>query len=176
MLVSTIRSASTGDALCLSVLATQVYLDTYARQGIRASIAKDVTDTFNLEAFRSWLQDSDTVLIVAEASDHLIGFAHLVFRKHMHLVPGKTQTELLRLYVQEPFTRQGIGSMLLRQAEQSASATGAEVLWLTPWAGNERALSFYKSQGYCDYGQEWYQLDGELIENRVYAKQLPSVA
>jgi len=36
------RTAVQQDALCLSVLATQVFLDTYAIQGIRPAIAREV--------------------------------------------------------------------------------------------------------------------------------------
>jgi hypothetical protein len=36
------RPAALPDALCLSTLATQVFLDTYATQGIRPAIAREV--------------------------------------------------------------------------------------------------------------------------------------
>jgi hypothetical protein len=50
----TLRSAVAGDSLCLSVLAMQVYLDTYARHGIRPSIARDVLDTFTQSHALGW--------------------------------------------------------------------------------------------------------------------------
>jgi hypothetical protein len=38
----TIRTAANDDALCLGVLGIQVFLDTYATEGIRPSIAREV--------------------------------------------------------------------------------------------------------------------------------------
>ena len=56
--------------------------------------------------------------------------------------------DALRLYVQEPFTGRQVGTALLRRAEARAAAAGARVLWLAPWAGNHRALAFYRRRGY----------------------------
>jgi len=150
----------------------QVYLDTYARHGIRPSIARDVLDTFTESKFDAWLGDEHTTVTVAERDSHLVGFAHVTIGEGCSLAPAGVQAELLRLYVQEPFTSQGVGSALLLSAEADCRARGVDVLWLTPWAGNDRALRFYARHGYADHGQTWYDIEGEAIENRVYAKQL----
>ena len=63
--------------------------------------------------------------------------------------------------------RQGIGSALLRQAEQAAAVAGADAMWLTPWVHNHRALAFYARQGYLDRGAAWYVFEDERHENRV---------
>lgn len=41
-----IRFASPSDSLCLHVLATQVFLETYATSGIREALAREVTSHF----------------------------------------------------------------------------------------------------------------------------------
>ncbi|MFZ6711429.1 hypothetical protein [Undibacterium sp. TC9W] len=50
-----IRPATQDDALCLSVLATQVFLDTYATTGIRPAIAREVLQSFSIAAIASLL-------------------------------------------------------------------------------------------------------------------------
>lgn len=165
-----VRAATGADAVSLSVLAMQVYLDTYARRGIRPSIARDVLDTFTCEKFDGWLAEARSEIRVAECDDHLVGFAHVTFDGTCALAPGARQAELLRLYVQEPFTANGIGTALLLVAERLARSREVDVLWLTPWVGNARALGFYRKHGYADVGQTWYHIEGEAIENRVYAK------
>jgi hypothetical protein len=61
---------------------------------------------------------------------------------------------------------------LLAAAEQLAAASGASVLWLTPWVYNHRALAFYGRRGYADYGATVFTFEGESHESRVLAKQL----
>jgi len=168
----TLRPAEPADALCLAVLAMQVFLDTYALHGIRPALAREVLATFSVAAFETALADDAHALHVAERSGHLVGYAHVVHASRQELAPPMPQAELLRLYVQEPFTGRGLGARLLRAAEDAARDGGASVLWLTPWVHNTRALGFYARQGYADHGQTWFTFEGESHENRVLARVL----
>ncbi len=167
-----LRPARAEDALCLSVLAIQVFLDTYATHGIRPAIAREVLVTYSEEAFRGHLAEPHTHIVVAEAMAHLVGFAQLTAGASHPLAPAGAPAELLRLYVQEPFTARGVGTRLLNEAERVASACGAATLWLTPWVHNHRALAFYRRRGYADHGPTLFTFEGESHENRVYAKRL----
>lgn len=168
-----LRPARADDALCLGVLGLQVFLDTYATAGIRPTVAREVLSAFSTPAMDRALADPDTRLVVAELDAHLVGFMQLTLGASEPLAPGGVQAELLRLYVQEPFTGQGLGTRLLQAAEAAAAAAGATVLWLTPWVHNHRALAFYRARGYTDHGATWYRFEGERHENRVFARSLP---
>jgi ribosomal protein S18 acetylase RimI-like enzyme len=167
-----LREAASEDELCLSVLAMQVFLDTYATQGIRPEIAREVLSSYSRQAFAHALADLRTRIVVAEHNGHMIGFAQVTLGGSHHQAPPGAQSELLRLYFQEPFTGQKVGSSLLAAAETVASAAGASVLWLTPWVHNHRALAFYASRGYEDHGLTYFTFEGESHENRVLAKTL----
>ena len=165
-----IRTAELDDALCLSVLATQVFLDTYATDGIRPSLAREVLSSYSLARFAVALSNPSTRIVIAERQGHLIGFAQVSLGACHDLAPQGTQSELLRLYVQEPFTAQGVGTRLLEVAEDAAARHGSAVLWLTPWVHNHRAIAFYGRRGYADYGLTYFTFEGESHENRVLAK------
>ena len=167
-----IRDARPDDALCLGVLGLQVFLDTYAGAGIRPTVAREVLGTFATETMAAQLQDPDTRFLVAEQDGHLVGFAQVTLGAVHDLAPPGPAAELLRLYVQEPFTGAGLGTRLLRAAEAVAAARGARVLWLTPWVHNRRALAFYAARGYADHGQTWYRFEGEAHRNRLLARRL----
>jgi ribosomal protein S18 acetylase RimI-like enzyme len=168
-----LRPAVPGDALCLSVLAMQVFLDTYATEGIRPAIAREVLASYSAEVFAADIARPHTRITVAERAGHLIGFAQLTLGSTEALAPPGVQAELLRLYVQEPFTACGVGTALLAQAEAQAAADGAAVLWLTSWVHNHRALGFYRARAYTDFGATLFRFEGEAHENRVLAKHLP---
>ncbi|MED5619779.1 GNAT family N-acetyltransferase [Ideonella sp. BN130291] len=166
------RTATADDALCLGVLGTQVFLDTYATGGIRPSLAREVLAHFSTEAMARLLAAPDTVLLLAESQAHLVGFAQLAPGKGHARVQARAPVELARLYVQEPFTGRGVGRALLQQAEARMAAQGADVMWLTAWVGNARALAFYPRQGYREQGVTSYEFEGEAYENRLFAKPL----
>lgn len=167
-----LRPARADDALCLSVLAMQVFLDTYATHGIRRALAREVLATYSEETFRRHLEEPRTHIVVAEAMAHLVGFAQVTSGASHPLAPAGEPAELLRLYVQEPFTARGVGTRLLHEAEAVAAARGASTFWLTPWVHNLRALAFYRQRGYTDHGHTLFTFEGESHENRVYAKRL----
>ncbi len=156
----------------------QVFLDTYATEGIRVAIAREVLSSYSEATFSKALRDDGTHIEVAELKGHLVGFAQVTFAASHELAPPGTHAELLRLYVQEPFTGAKVGTQLLAAAERTAAMAGSSVLWLTPWVHNHRALAFYARRGYKDYGLTYFIFEGESHENRVLAKLLavPSAA
>lgn len=169
---SAIRDATSADALCLGVLATQVFLDTYATGGIRPAIADEAVRAFSTSAIAALLGQANIHFRIAECDGHMIGFAQVTIGTPNALVHSAAPAELDRLYVQEPFTRRGVGSSLLFDAEMLAGARGATDLWLTPWIHNLRALRFYEKHGYADRGKVYFHMGEERHENRVLSKCL----
>lgn len=164
------RSATPADALCVGVLAMQVYLDTYATQGIRPDLARDVLAGYAPEAYAQRLARADRPTVLAECAGHLVGFAELLLHQPCPVAGLGGTVELDRLYVQQPFHRQGIGAALLRQAEALAAAQPGGGLWLTAWSGNANALAFYPRQGYRAVGTAQHWIEGQAYENVVFFK------
>ena len=158
------------------MLATQVFLDTYAFTGVTEEVANEVREAFSTEAFAKLLSAPSTFITVAAQDGALVGFAQTTIGTAQPLAPRGRPAELDRLYVQEPFTRLGLGSRLLVDHETLAAEHGAAVLWLSPWVGNQRALRFYAKHNYEDYGLVYFHMGQHTVENRVYAKTLPAVA
>jgi GNAT superfamily N-acetyltransferase len=172
----TFRPARSDDALCLGVLSTQVFLDTYATQGIRPAIAREVLALHSVAVYEALLADAGVTILVAECAGHLVGFSQVGNGVCNKQLPSAAASELKRLYVQERFAGRGVGRDLLRHAEKSAAALGADLLWLQAWDGNTRALQFYPRCGYEDLGGTVYTIEGEDFPNRLFGKRVRHVA
>jgi GNAT superfamily N-acetyltransferase len=170
------RPAEPADALCLGVLSTQVFLDTYAPHGIRAAVANEVLAKHSVAVYEALLADLAVTILLAECAGHLVGFSQVRNGVGHALVAESAAAELDRLYVQERFTGRGVGRDLLRHAEKAAAARGADTLWLTAWEGNARALAFYPRRGYESLGMTVYTIDGEDFPNHVFGKRVRHVA
>jgi GNAT superfamily N-acetyltransferase len=166
------REAVPSDALCIGVLATQVFLDNYATDGIRPPLAREVLESLSTDAISGSLSRPGSRFIVAESAGHMIAFAQVTLGATQALVAPEGAAEINRLYVQERFTGTGVGTALLRLCENWAAGQGVSTLWLTAWVGNSRARTFYASRGYQDVGSTLYAFQGESHENRVYARAL----
>lgn len=168
----TFRPATEDDALCISVLAAQVFVDTYATHGIREAIARHVTEELSVSATAASIANSDHRFIVAEIAHHLVGFVQVRLRAESSAVSSSNAVEVAHLYVLERFASRGVGTSLLARAEALAAAQGAQHIWLTTWIGNTRALAFYPRRGYTEYGPATYVFQGESVENRLFVKAL----
>ena len=152
----------------LAVLATQVWLHTYATDGIDADIAAYVLQTLTPAAYAAMLQDPARQIIVAESGYHLVGLAVLNFNAPCEADPRLT-VELQTLYVQAPFLGEGVGRALLQAAHARARAASAKGrLWLSVNARNDRAIAFYARQGYGKIGTTWFALGAGRHENHVH--------
>lgn len=172
----TIRAARADDALCLGMLSTQVFLHTYSRHGIRPALAREALASHSIACYEGLLVDPDKTILVAECAGHMVALSLVDNAARLEGQPGVAAAKLEHLYVQEPFTGRGIGRDLLRHAEKAAAARGAEMLWLTSWVGNARALSFYPRCGYDDLGETTYTFEGESHPNRLFGKRVRHVA
>jgi len=163
------RPGLPADAMCVGVLAMQVFLDTYATAGIRPDLAFEVTSVCSPEAFSRRLEDPARRFVLAEVDGHLVAFAEVALGSACP-VPGGGAVEIVRLYVQQGFQRRGIGTALSRHAESIAAAGGATSVWLTAWSGNAQALAFYCARGWRDVGATTYTIANRAYENRVLVK------
>ena len=168
-----IRQGESGDALCISALGMQVFMATYATQGIRASLVHEMNHSLSVDAVRALLSRRDTTFFLAEKAGHLLGFAQLTADPPPPAGIEGRAVELNRLYVLERFVGHGIGKQLLARAEREAARKGALVMWLTAWSGNARAQQFYLREGYKGMGTTQFTFGDESYENQVFLKNLP---
>jgi ribosomal protein S18 acetylase RimI-like enzyme len=109
----------------------------------------------------------DVSLLVAEVDAHLVGYSLVRFGVPQPLVPA-SDSELCTQYVQEPFTRSGVGSALLQKARTVVQErTGSDGLWLSVNVKNLRACRFYEKHGFVVKGRTWFVLGEGRHENHV---------
>jgi diamine N-acetyltransferase len=164
--MTAIRQALPGDAECLAVLATQVWLHTYATDGISPVIARYVLDELSVSKFAAILTETNSAMLIAEINSHTVDYALVIV--DTPCLSGCSTVKVASLYVQEHFARQGIGAALLRQCQQIArQRTGSSDYWLTVNAQNFPAIAFYAQQGLVKTGTAYFELGGEKYENHV---------
>lgn len=171
-LETSLRAGVQDDADCLAALAIQVWLDTYATEGIRQSIAQFVLSEFTPTKFRQRLTDSNIEVVVAEVNGHLVGFSIIRYGSICPLRP-EVSSEIEVLYVQPRFGRAGIGSKLLNHCEflvRRRTPTYPDV-WFSVNAHNESALAFYRKRGYGQVGSMDFELSGERHMNFVFVAE-----
>jgi ribosomal protein S18 acetylase RimI-like enzyme len=161
-----VRKAQPADARLLAVLATQVWLHTYATEGVSSSISEFVLNEITPDKYTALLQNSSALVLVAERNQNLLGFAVLQLETPCSNAPDAT-IELETLYVQAHFTGKRIGSALLTESQRMAEVLANSRLWLTVNVKNERAISFYSGHRYSKVGTHVFLLGDVGHDNDV---------
>ena len=161
-----VRLGHLEDAERLAALAIQVWLHTYASEGISSTIATYVLSEFTKEKFVSRLAEKSSAVFVAEIDKNLVGYS-VCDANTSCPVTVDAKVELSTLYVQEHFGSRGVGSSLLQQAELWAKQRADSSIWLTVNSENSRAMAFYAKHGYTSVGITYFRLGQEDHQNHV---------
>lgn len=161
-----IRAGRPDDAKRLAVLATQVWLHTYATAGISDDIAGYALSELTAQKLSASLIGPESGVLVAECAEHLVGYAVVKFGTACAFSAAHV-AELQTLYVQEHFIGCGVGQALLQAAQALARQRSDSVLWLTVNAKNDHAISFYAHHGYSRVGTAFFTLGQTEHENHV---------
>ena len=160
-----VRPAQAEDCACLAALAVSVWVDTYARQGLRGALSRYVLATFTADRFLALLEAPAKRLLVATQAGHVIGYALVDLDAPCPIARGG-RVALETLYVSRRFQGQGVGRRLVDAASRIVGAQGA--LWLSCWVGNREAVDFYARLGFRIVGQTTFKLEHEEHANHIF--------
>ncbi|MEL0638570.1 GNAT family N-acetyltransferase [Marinomonas sp. TI.3.20] len=156
-----IREATKDDCIKLAVLSIKVWLDTYAKDGIKDQYAQYVLSTFTQSYFFELLNASQFRLLVSEENQALQGYVLLNLESSYETPHSGFEVE--KLYVDNAFKGSGLGRNLLSEVE---SRFGKKY-WLYTWVENE-SNGFYEHLGFKKVGLFSFEFAGVKIDNNVY--------
>lgn len=123
------------------------YAGLVADEELRTLTDPDVLDAWAARATTS----STTTYLVAEVGGEIVGFT--AFGAERSTRPAGWRGEVYALYVLPSQWRTGCGSVLLHAALDELAERGHDVVTLWVLAGNERAIAFYRRQGFHETGE-----------------------
>ncbi len=165
------RIARLNDAVKLSVLFKQVYIQTYGVDGVSDEFANFITKQFSSERIENTITNHPEVIVVAEYKGNLVGVAEIEMSKKSP-IGNIIAPELNKLYILEWFCGKGIGEKLLAFIEDALVQKGEKAIWLWVLESNTRAVNFYEKHQFQYIGNAAFQMEKNLYDNKVMLKEL----
>jgi diamine N-acetyltransferase len=165
----TIREGVCNDAAVLAEFGAATFREAYASDVPVAALDDFIARTFGVALQMAELNDPACRFLLAELHGDLVGYALLEEAAPPAGVPGDRPVLLNRLYVAPAAQGSGVGGALLDRALREAGAKGQDVLWLSVWEHNHRAIAVYRRWGFVDVGEIAFDLAGEPQSDRVLA-------
>ena len=164
-----LREASGDDADALALVGAATFLETFAGVLTGPGIVRHCARVHTGDAYRRSIQAGARAwLAEVEPGGAPIGYALLATPDLAQARPG--DLELKRIYALSRYHGAGVGAALMDAAV--AAAQGASRLLLGAYAGNARAIAFYRKQGFEPIGERQFDVGGTLYDDVVLARAL----
>jgi ribosomal protein S18 acetylase RimI-like enzyme len=168
---SGLRCATAADSAALALLGGATFLETYAGLLPGAQMVAHCARHHTETAWRALLAQKGAACWLIEAQGGApVGYALLTTPDLPGQQPG--DAELRRIYLLSRWRGRGLGAALMATAMQKAAAQGATRLLLGVWSQNEKALGFYRSQGFVPAGARRFQMGSLWCDDLVLVSRL----
>ena len=162
-----IRQATTADAALFAELARSAFVDTFARDNTPEDMAAYCAEAFGEETQRREIADERNIVLIAERSGDVVGYAMLRTGDVPESVADRNAIEIARLYSVARVIGTGVGAALMQRCLDIAVERGHRSVWLGVWEHNPRAIAFYEKWGFVDVGAKSFVLGKDHQTDRV---------
>lgn len=166
--VITFRQATSFDAGALALIGAATMLETYADKIDGADIVAHSARRHSTDFYAAWLQDPTIIIWLAQTQTNAaIGYLVLMPATLPAPQPDPSDLEVQRIYVLSRFHTAGVGHHLMTLAIDAARARSARQLVLGVMKKNERALAFYRRQGFTEIGTRTFHVGAATFDDYV---------
>lgn len=151
------RTATAADAPAVAAVGRRCFEQTFGPAFPAEQMAIHLERHFGPGALPAEFLDPALTIRVAEAGGAIIAYLK---RGPIDLpVPHEPDAQTVRqLYVLEPWQGAGVAKALMDWAVAGARAEGAPALYLCVWERGDRAIAFYRKQGFEIVGSTRFML------------------
>ncbi|MDF1697292.1 MAG: GNAT family N-acetyltransferase [Saprospiraceae bacterium] len=169
------RIATKEDAATIALLGRVTFSDTFGDLfRDRSDLLEYFKKTFTVEKIESSILKSSNIFWLALADGLPVGYAKLKLDSLSSFLPTQRVCQLQKIYVLNDFLSLKIGQKLQQQVIQKSMALAFQSIWLSVLESNERAIRFYKKNGFNIIGDHDFSIGKEDFSFKVMACQLKS--
>jgi GNAT superfamily N-acetyltransferase len=156
-----LRHATPLDNRLLADLGAETFSDTFGPDNSPENMAAYLTQSFSPEKQAQELADPASRFLIAELDGAVVGFARLHVGPAPDGVAAARPAEINRIYARQAWIGKGIGARLMQACLDEAARENCDVVWLSVWQRNPRAIAFYRQWGFVEAGTLTFQLGAD---------------
>lgn len=153
-----VNRVTLNDIAQLQHIGRTTFYETFAPDNSEENMKKYLEEGFSVDKLSSELKDKNAEFYFAVLDHQIIGYLKLNFGSSQTEIKDDKGMEIERIYVLKEFHGKKVGQVLYEKAIQIARQKNANYVWLGVWEKNPRAISFYKKNGFIEFGQHTFVL------------------
>ena len=166
-----IRKININDLETLRNLSIQTFRETFDEVNTEEDMQKYLDENLSLERLKSELENPNSEFYFLENNNEILGYLKLNFKDAQTEKVEENHFEIERIYVLKAYLGQKLGQILFDKAIEIGREKKLEYVWLGVWEENNRALKFYKKNGFEIFGKHDFVL-GEDVQTDLLMKRL----
>lgn len=167
-----LKPCSAGDLAVLRELSVKTYYETFARLNTPENMADYLEEAFAPEQLKAELIDQNSQFYFLYADGQRAGYLKVNEAPSQTDINDPDAMEIERIYVSSEFQGAGLGTYLMERALEMAGNRGKKYVWLGVWEKNEKALRFYKRNGFYHVGTHVFVMGDDPQTDYVMRKDL----
>lgn len=168
----TFRQCIPDDIHTLCNFSYKTYHETFAHMNTPSNMKTYLEQSFNIDKLSGELSNSNSLFYFLYANGKLAGYLKLNETPSQTDLNDTQSLEIERIYVAKEFQGEGFGNALMNKAIDIANTRKKLYVWLGVWEKNDRALLFYKKNGFYKVGTHSFFMGEEEQTDFVMRKDL----
>ena len=156
----------------LRALSIQTYYETFAAMNTPENMEEYLNRAFDREKLRAELAYKSSMFFFLRSGGKPAGYLKVNEAPAQTDIHDPASLEIERIYVSGEFQGEGLGRYLMGQAIQIAVARKKKYVWLGVWEKNEKAIRFYKRNGFYQTGIHSFVMGEDIQTDYIMRKDL----
>ena len=167
-----LRKCTISDVDKLSEFAKQSFYDAFAHMNTKEDMEAYLAGAFNKEKLSAQLCDVNTKIYFLYCDSRLAGYLKLNEAPSQTDINDAGSLEIERIYVAQEYQGKGLGQYLMDSAVSHAKERNKQYIWLSVWQKNEKAIRFYRKNGFCETGTHFFVVGDDAQTDYIMRKDL----
>ncbi|MDR6196090.1 GNAT family N-acetyltransferase [Siphonobacter sp. SORGH_AS_0500] len=142
----------------LQQIGKETFYETFAETNTAEDMQDYLAKSFSDEKVTSELTNPESAFYFALEGNRVIGYLKINSGQAQTEIKDLNSLEIERIYVLQEFQGRKVGQLLYNKALSVARERNFEYLWLGVWEKNEKAIHFYKKNGFETFDQHVFVL------------------
>ena len=153
-------------------ISRKTYFETFAHMNTLEDMEAYLNKAYDMNKIRAELMDVNSSFFFLYFYDKLAGYLKLNEAPAQTDINDEQSLEIERIYVSKEFQGEGLGRYLMDTAISIATQQKKQYVWLGVWEKNEKALLFYKKNGFYEIDTHSFFMGDDEQTDYIMRKDL----
>jgi len=171
-----IRRCNKHALLPLRGFSYKTYNEAFSHLNSQSNMEAYLEKAFNSNKLSDELSNIESLFYFLYTDEKLSGYLKLNEFKAQTDIYDQQSLEVERIYVAKEFQGKGLGKILINKAVDVAKAREKSYIWLGVWERNDKAIQFYKKNGFYEIGRHSFFMGEEEQTDFLMRKDLSQIS